>query len=63
MVQRREMIRTAVASQKIEYEPRVSDTVWAVVFCVAQLGEIYGKPVHLQVESKYILKMYGGVPK
>ena len=63
MVQRREMIRTTVVSQKNEYEPRASDAVWAVVFCVAQLGEIYGKSVHLQVEAKYTLKMYDGVPK
>ena len=61
MVQRREMIRTAVASQKIEHQPRAWEAVWAVAILVAHAGEIWGKPVRLQVGSTYTLEMYDGV--
>ena len=61
IVQRREMTRTAVASQKIEHQPRASEAVWAVAILVAHAGEIWGKPVRLQVGSTYTLKMYDGV--
>ena len=58
MVQRLEITRTAVASQKIEHQPRASEAVWAVAFIVANARDIWSKPVRLQVESIYILKMY-----
>ena len=61
MVQRREMTRTAVASKKIEHQPRASEAVWAVAILVAHAGEIWGKPVRLQVGSTYTLEMYDGV--
>ena len=61
MVQRREMTSTAVASQKIEHQPRASKAVSAVVILVAHAGEIWGKPVRLQVGSTYTLEMYDGV--
>ena len=61
MVQRREMIRTAVASQKIEYEPRASEAVRAVEIFLAHAGGIFSKPVRLQVGSTYTLEMYDGV--
>ena len=62
MVQQQwELIETAVASQTIELEPRISETVWAIVFIVANAREIWSKPVRLQVESTYILKMYDRV--
>ena len=61
MVQRREMIRTAVASQKIEHQPRASEAVWAVAILVAHADAIWGKPVRLQVGSTYTLEMYAGV--
>ena len=54
MVQQRwELIETAVASQTIELEPRISEVVWAVAFIVADARDIWSKPVHLQVESIY----------
>ena len=40
MVQRRAMTRTAVASQKIEHQPRASEAVWAVAILIAYAGEI-----------------------
>ena len=61
MAQRREMIRTAVASQKIEHEPRASEAVWAVAILVVHAGKIWGKPVRLQVGSTYTLGMYATV--
>ena len=61
MVQRREMTRTAVASQKIEHQPRSSEAVWAVAVLVAHAGEIWGKLVRLQVGSTYTLETYAGV--
>ena len=61
MVQRREMTRTAVASQKIEHQPRASEAVWAVAILVAHAGEIWGKPVRLRVGPTYTLEMYDGV--
>ena len=61
MVQRREMTKTADTPQKLEHEPRVSGAVWAVAILVAHTGEIWGKPVRLQVESTYTLEMYDGV--
>ena len=61
MVQRREMTRTAVASQKIEHQPRASEAAWAVAILVARADEIWGKPVRLQVGSTYTLEMYAGV--
>ena len=56
-----ELIETAVASQTIELEPRISEAVWAVAFIVADARDIWSKPVRLQVESTYILKMYDRV--
>jgi len=59
MVQQQwELIGTAVASQTIELEPRISEAVWAVAFIVANAPDIWSKPARLQVESIYILKMY-----
>ena len=60
MVQRRAMIRTAVASQKIEHQPQAWEAVWAVAILVAHAGEIWGKPVRLKVGSTYTLEMYDG---
>ena len=60
MVQRRGMISTAVASQKIEHQPWSSEAVWAVAILVAHAGEIWGNPVRLQVGSTYTLEMYDG---
>ena len=61
MVQRREMTRTAVASQKIEHQPRASEAVWVVAILVAHADESWGKPFRLQVGSTYTLEMYDGV--
>ena len=62
MVQQQwELIETAVASQTIELEPRISEAVWAVAFIVGDARDIWRKPVRLQVESIYILKMYDRV--
>ena len=61
MVQRREMTKTAVASQKIEHEPRALEAVWAVAVFVAHAGEIWGKPVLLRVGPTYTLKMRDGM--
>ena len=62
MVQQQwELIETAVASQTIELEPRISEVVWAVAFIVADARDIWSKPVRLQVEFIYILKMYDRV--
>ena len=61
MMQRREITRTAVASQKIQHEPRISEVVWDIVILVAHAGQIWGKPFCLQVESTYTLYMYDGV--
>ena len=62
MVQQQwELIETAVVSQTIEFEPRISEVVWAVAFIVADARDIWSKLVRLQVESTYILKMYGRV--
>ena len=60
MVQQRGMISTAVTSQKIEHKPRVSEEMWSIVILVAYVGEIWSKPVRLQVESTYVLEIYGG---
>ena len=57
MMQRREITRTAVASQKIEHEPRISAVVWDIVILLAHAGGIRGKPVLLRVGSTYTLKM------
>ena len=61
MVQQREMIKIAVASQKIEHQPRSSKAVWVVAILVAHAGEIRGKPVCLQIGSTYTLDMYAEV--
>ena len=62
MVQQQwELIETAVASQTIELEPRISEAVWAAAFIVADARDIWSKRVRLQVESTYILKMYDRV--
>ena len=59
MVQQQwELIETAVASQTIEFELRISEAVWAIAFIVADARDIWSKPVRLQAESIYILKMY-----
>ena len=39
MVQRREMTKTAVASQKIEHQPRASKAVWVVAILAAKAAE------------------------
>ena len=57
MKQRRETTSTVVASQKIEYEPRISEVVWGIVILVAYAGEIWGKRVLLRVGPTYTLKM------
>ena len=59
MVQQRGMTSTAVTSQKIEHKPRVSE-MWSVVILVAHVGQIWSKLVRLQVESTYVLEIYGG---
>ena len=62
MVQQQwELIETAVASQTIELEPRISEVVWAVAFIVADSRDIWSKSVRLRVESIYILKMHDRV--
>ena len=61
MVQRREMTRTAVASQKIEHQPRASEAVWVVAILMAHAGEIWNKPGRLQVGSTYTLEMHFGL--
>ena len=61
MMHRREITRTAVASQKIEHEPRISEVVWDIVILVAHAGEIWGKPVLLRVGPTYTLKMRDGM--
>ena len=61
MMQRPKITRTAVAMQKIEYEPRISEVVWAVAFIVAHAHDIWSKPVRLQVASTYILELYDRV--
>ena len=58
MQQQWELIEIAVASQTIELEPRISEAVWAGAFIVADARDSWSKPVRLQVESIYILKMY-----
>ena len=55
------LIETVVASQKIELKPWISEAVWAIAFIVADARDIWSKPVRLQVESIYILKMYDRV--
>ena len=62
MVQQQwELIATAVASQTIELEPRISEVVGTVALIVADARDIWSKPVRLQVASIYILKMYDRV--
>ena len=61
IVQRREVIRTAIASQKIEHELRVFEVVWVIAILVAHTGEIWGKLVRLWVELSHTLEMYDGV--
>ena len=62
MVQQQwELIETAVASQTIVLEPRISEVVWAVASIVADARDIWSKPVRLQAESTYLLKMYDRV--
>jgi len=61
IVQRREVIRTAIASQKIEHELRVFEVVWVIAILVAHTGEIWGKLVRLWVELTHPLEMYDGV--
>ena len=56
-----ELIETAVASQTIELEPRISEAVWTIVFIVVDSRDIWSKLVRLQVEFTYILKMYDRV--
>ena len=61
MVQGREMIRTAVASRKIEYEPLAFEAVWGVAILVAHVGEIWSKPVCLRIGFTYTPEMHDGV--
>ena len=58
MVQQQwDLIETLVASQTIEFEPRISKAVSAATFIVADARDIWSKPVRLQAESTYTLKM------
>ena len=62
MVQQQwDLIETLVASQTIEFEPRISKAVSAATFIVADARDIWRKLVCLQVESTYILKIYDRV--
>jgi len=61
MVQRLEMTKTMVASQRIEHEPWAWEAVWAGAILVAHVCEIWGKPVRLQVGPTHTLEMYDGV--
>ena len=62
MAQRWEMTKNAVASQNIEHEPRIYGAVWPADILVAYVGDIWGKPSHLQGEFTYItLEMHDGV--
>ena len=62
MMQRPKITRTAVAMQKIEYEPRISEVVWGIViFFVAHTSEIWGKPVLLRIGPTYTLKICDGM--
>ena len=62
MVQQQwKLIETVVTSQTIELEPRMSEAMWAIAFIAADARDIWSKPVRLQVESIYILKMYDRV--
>ena len=61
IVQRWEMTKTAVAPQKIAHEPRALEAVWAVAVFVAHAGEIWGKPVRLQIGSTYTWKCTMGL--
>ena len=63
MVQRREMTKTAAASQKIERQPLVFEAVRAAAIFVAHVCEIWGKPICLWVRHTYTLEMYVGVHK
>ena len=63
MMQRREMTKTAVTSQKIEHQPRCSEAVWTVDIRAAHAGEIWGKQVRQQIRSTYTLEMYDGALK
>jgi hypothetical protein len=59
MVQQQwELIDIVVASQRIDLEPRIFEAVWATAFIVADARSIWSNPIHLQVESTHILKMY-----
>ena len=60
MVQRREMTKTAVASQKIEHQPWASEAVWVVAIFVTHAGEIWGNLICLRVGPTYTLAMYAG---
>ena len=60
IVQWREMSKTRV-SQRIDHEPRASETVWPVAILAAHAGQIWGKPFCLQAESTYAPDMYDGV--
>ena len=61
MVQRREMIRTAVALQGIKYKPRVSEPVSAIASLVVGAGEVWSKLGRLQAGPRYTLEMYDRV--
>ena len=60
-MQRREITKTAVASQKIEHEPRISEVVWGIVVLEAHTGEIWGQPVLLRVGPTCTLKIRDGM--
>ena len=60
MVQRREMNKTAITSQKIGHEPQVFKVVWVVAIFVTHAGEIWGNLICLPVGSTYTLAMYAG---
>ena len=57
----RKMAKTEAASQKVEQEPRVSDSVWVAVILLTNSGEIWSKPVRLQVGLVHTMGMHDEV--
>ena len=44
MVQQREKTRSGAATQKMDYEPRAYEVVWAVIIVIDPARENRGKP-------------------
>ena len=61
MGQRREMIRTAAASRKIEHEPLTFEVAWGVAILVAHAGEIWSKLVCLRIGLTCTLEIHYAV--